>query len=91
MAEFRELNRIGVNLNQMARVEWLETRNLPTSWGDRAAAVMAATAEAAYQERRRVWERASQPLVPSRFPSHDKPQRCGPERGGPERDYGPSR
>ena len=29
------------------RVEWTDTRNLPTSRGDRAAAVMAATAEAA--------------------------------------------
>ena len=47
--------------------------------------------EQAYEERERVWERASQPLVPSRFPSHDKPQRRGPERGGPERDYGSSR
>ena len=47
--------------------------------------------EAAYQERKRAWETASQPLVPSRFPSHDRPQHRGPERGGPERDYGPSR
>ena len=43
------------------------------------------------RSRKRVWERASQPLVPSRFPSHDRPQRRGPERGGPERDSGPSR
>ena len=47
--------------------------------------------EQAYEKRKRAWERASQPLVPSRFPSHDKPQRRGPERGGPERDSGPSR
>ena len=47
--------------------------------------------EEAYQKRKRAWERASQPLVPSRFPSHDRPQRRGPERGGPERDSGPSR
>ena len=47
--------------------------------------------EEAYQNRKRAWERASQPLVPSRFPSHDRPQRRGPERGGPERDSGPSR
>ncbi len=29
--------------------------------------------EQAYEERKRAWERASQPLVPSRFPSHDRP------------------
>ena len=46
--------------------------------------------EAAYQERRRAWEKANQPLVPSRFPS-DRPQHRGPEQGGPERDSGPSR
>ena len=40
--------------------------------------------EQAYEEQAR--ERASQPLVPSQFPSHDRPQRRGPER-----DYGPSR
>ena len=47
--------------------------------------------EQAYEERKPAWERASPPLVPSRFPSHDRPQRLGPERGGPERDCGPSR
>ena len=47
--------------------------------------------EQAYEKRKRAWERASQPLVPSWFPSHDRPQRRGPEHGGPERDYGPSR
>ena len=47
--------------------------------------------EQAYEERKRAWERASQPLVPSRLPSHDRPQRRGPERGEPERDSGPSR
>ena len=36
--------------------------------------------EQAYEERKRAWERASQPLVPSQFPSHNKPQRRGPER-----------
>ena len=41
--------------------------------------------EQAYEERKRAWERASQPLVPSRFPSHDRP-----EHRGPERDNGPS-
>ena len=35
----------------------------------------------AYEKMRRTVERASQPLMPSQFPSHD----------GPERDYGPSR
>ena len=34
------------------RVEWTETRNLPTSRGDRAAAIMAATAEAAPELKR---------------------------------------
>ena len=48
--------------------------------------------EQAYEERKRAWERAaSQPLVPSQFPSHDRTQRCGPERGGQDRDSGPSR
>ena len=46
--------------------------------------------EQAYEKRKRAWERASQPLVPSRFPS-DRPQHQGPEQGGPERDSGPSR
>ena len=47
--------------------------------------------EQVYEERKRARERASQPLVPSRFPSRDRPQRRGPEPGGPERDSGPSR
>ncbi len=38
--------------------------------------------EQAYEERKRAWERASQPLVPSRFPSHDRPQHRGPVRTG---------
>ena len=42
--------------------------------------------EQAYEEQKRARERASQPPVPSRFPSHDKPQRRGPDR-----DSGPSR
>ena len=42
--------------------------------------------EQAYEEQKRARERASQPPVPSRFPSHDKPQRRGPDRGsGPSR------
>ena len=44
--------------------------------------------EQAYEERKRAWERASQPR-PSRLPS--SPQRRGPERGEPERDHEPSR
>ena len=47
--------------------------------------------EQAYEERKRTRERASQPLVPSRVPSHDRPKHLGPECGGPERDSGPSR
>ena len=45
----------------------------------------------AEQERKRAWERASQPRPPLRLPSHDRPERRGPERGGPERDSGASR
>ena len=36
--------------------------------------------EQAYEGRKRAWERASQLLVPSQFPSRDRPQRCRPER-----------
>ena len=47
--------------------------------------------EQAYEERNRAWEEARQPLAPSQFPSHDRLQHRGPERGGPERDSGLSR
>ena len=44
----------------------------------------------AEQERKRAWERASQPRPPLRLPSHDRPERRGPERGGPERTPAPA-
>ena len=33
--------------------------------------------EQAYEERKRAWERASQPRPPLRLPSHDRPERTG--------------
>ncbi len=47
--------------------------------------------ERAYEKMRRAVERASQPPMPSQFPSSKGSASRGPKRGDPERDYGPSR
>ena len=54
-------------------------------WEERMEQVRELDGEKAYEKMRRAVERASQPLTLSQFPSHD-----GPERRGPERDFGPA-
>ena len=55
-------------------------------WAERLAQVREVDGESVYEGMRVALEQAKQPLSPSSFPSHE-----GPQRPGPDFDFGPSR